>query len=110
MPKNPRPAPAGVSLYLPATPTTQDAQDAQADRIAMKNLVRSSLEQPAAMQMDKRKRVPVAEALGDMVEDDEFWRFQARSLAVFASEGATLSFRLRWSGASRRRSWPRRSR
>ena len=82
---------ACLSLYLPTTPITQDAQ---ADRIAMKNLVRSGLEQLAAMQVDKRTLAPIEEALGDMVEDDEFWRFQARSLAVFASEGETLSFRL----------------
>ena len=34
------------------------------------------------------------EALADLVDDDEFWRFQARSLAVLATPEETLTFRL----------------
>jgi hypothetical protein len=33
-------------------------------------------------------------AFADLVEDSEFWRFQARSLAVFATPGATITYRL----------------
>ncbi len=84
-------SPASLSIYLPTTPLTQDAQ---ADRIAFKNLVRTGLDKLAAVNVDKRSLVAIEEALSDLSEDDEFWRFQANSLAVFATAEETLTFRL----------------
>src|SRR5262249_52546267 len=34
------------------------------------------------------------DSLADLADDAEFWRFQARSLAIFATPGATTTFRL----------------
>ena len=84
-------SPACLSIYLPTTPITQEAQ---ADRIALKNLVRSGLEQLAAANADKRAIAAMDEALADLVDDHDFWRFQANSLAVFARADETLTFRL----------------
>ena len=84
-------SPACLSLYLPTTPVTQDAQ---ADRIAFKNLVRTGLDQLASGGIDKRSTKAIDEALSDLLDDDEFWRFQANSLAVFATADETLTFRL----------------
>ena len=36
----------------------------------------------------------ITEQLHDLVDDDEFWRFQAHSLAVFATPENLLTFRL----------------
>ena len=36
----------------------------------------------------------IEESLADLADDDEFWRFQARSLAVLATAAETLTFRL----------------
>ncbi|MBK6558474.1 MAG: hypothetical protein IPL15_22565 [Comamonadaceae bacterium] len=84
-------SPACLSLYLPTTPVTQDAQ---ADRIAFKNLIRAGLDQLASGGIDKRSTKAIDEALSDLLDDDEFWRFQANSLAVFATAEETLTFRL----------------
>ena len=93
---------ACVSIYLPTTPLTQDAQ---ADRIALKNLAASAVEQLRSLGTAKAELAAIEEALADLVDDDEFWRFQAHSLAVLATAlglaGAidtvadeTLTFRL----------------
>ncbi len=84
-------SPACLSICLPTTPITQDAQ---ADRIALKNLLRTGLEQLAAVQADKHAIAAIEESLDDLIDDDEFWRFQANSLVVYATADETLTFRL----------------
>lgn len=84
-------APASVSIYLPTTPVTEKAQ---ADRIALKNLGRTGLEQLRAANADSRTLAAIEESIDDLVEDDAFWAFQARSLAVFVTPEQTLTFRL----------------
>ncbi|CAK6691259.1 hypothetical protein [Synechococcus sp. CBW1107] len=81
--------PARVSLVLPTTPLTQEAQ---ADRIALKNLAGEAIEQLAAH--DKREVLVIEELLHDLIDDDDFWEVQANSLAVFVSPEGLRSFRL----------------
>jgi hypothetical protein len=81
--------PARVSLYLPTTPLTQQAQ---ADRIALKNLVGDALAQLA--DHDKREVRALEELLLDLVDDDDFWAVQANGLAVFATPTGLRTFRL----------------
>lgn len=83
--------PSCLSIYLPTTPITQDAQ---ADRIALKNLARQGLEQLTQIGIPKHERDTIDEALGDLIDDDEFWRFQANTLAVLVTPAETLTFRL----------------
>ena len=80
-----------VSIYLPTTPQTQDTQ---ADRIALKNLARDAMGQLEAAGADKRRCAELAEHLDDLVDDDEFWRFQARSLAILATPEHVRTFRV----------------
>jgi Bacterial archaeo-eukaryotic release factor family 11 len=80
-----------VSAYVPTSPITQEAQ---ADRIELKNLVATAIEQMQAAGADRRAVVDVRESLDAIVEDDDFWAEQARSLAVFASPAAVRTFRL----------------
>lgn len=79
-----------VSIYLPTTPLTQDAQ---ADRIALKNLSRAGLEQMEEAGTRKQDIVAVGEALDDLIDDDEFWKYQARSLAIFATPDRVVTYR-----------------
>ncbi len=81
--------PGRVSLYLPTTPLTQQAQ---ADRIALKNLAGEALRQLAGH--DKRETRALAEHLDDLVDDDAFWQHQAHSLAIFATPAGVRTFRL----------------
>jgi hypothetical protein len=80
-----------VSAYLPTSPITQDAQ---ADRIELKNLVAEASDQMEATGDDRRATSGVRDSLYALVDDDDFWREQARSLAVFASPGGLRTFRL----------------
>jgi Bacterial archaeo-eukaryotic release factor family 11 len=80
-----------ASLFLPTTPLTQDAA---ADRIALKNLVQRVTGELTAKRFDKRRIAALEEHLADLVDDDEFWRFQAHSLAVLATPDSLRSYRL----------------
>jgi hypothetical protein len=81
--------PVRVSLYLPTTPLTQQAQ---ADRVAFRNLAGEALAQLA--DHDKREVRALEELLLDLVDDDDFWDTQANGLAVFATPAGLRSFRL----------------
>jgi hypothetical protein len=83
--------PACVSLYLPTTPLTQEAQ---ADRIALGNLARDAIEQLRAGGRDAASIQAIAGQLDDLAADDDFWAYQARSLAVFVTPANLLTFRL----------------
>jgi Bacterial archaeo-eukaryotic release factor family 11 len=80
-----------VSIYLPTTPVTQDAQ---AERIELKNLAAEAAQQLARAGADRREVAEVREAIDELVADDDFWAEQARTLAVFASPGHLETFRL----------------
>jgi Bacterial archaeo-eukaryotic release factor family 11 len=80
-----------VSIYLPTTPVSQEAA---ADRIELKNLARQALHQLEAAKADKRRVAALKEHLDDLLDDDEFWRFQARSLAVLATPDGVQTFRV----------------
>lgn len=83
-------APATVSIYLATTPESSG----EAERIAYRNGVRDALAQ--LNDVGKEDLGGLADQLS-VLEDDgsvEFWRHQARSLAVFATPTSLRSFRL----------------
>ena len=83
-------APAVVSIYLETTPESPG----EAERIAYKNGVREALAQLGTV--DRQDLAGLEEQLAVLEDDDaeEFWRHQARSLAVFATSTSLRSFRL----------------
>lgn len=83
--------PALVSIYLPTTPITPQAE---ADRIAFKNLAAEAAEELRAAGAAAAERESIAEALEDLHDDERFWELQAHSLAVFAGPDWLRSFRL----------------
>lgn len=84
-------AAASVTLYVPTTPLSQDAQ---ADRIAMANLARDALARVEAAGPPRGAVAALREHLDAIAEDDALWRLQARTLAVFATPDRALAFRL----------------
>jgi hypothetical protein len=80
-----------LSIYLPTTPRTQEAQG---DRIALKNLLREGLAQIAAAGADIRTARPIEAAVEEVIADDAFWAEQANSLALFVTPSKLRSFRL----------------
>ncbi|GAA3100289.1 hypothetical protein GCM10010464_74690 [Pseudonocardia yunnanensis] len=83
--------PGCVSIYLPTSVITQDAQ---ASRIELKNLAATAIEQMQASGIVPTVIASMRDGLGDLVDDDDFWAVQARSLAVFASADRMRTFRL----------------
>jgi Bacterial archaeo-eukaryotic release factor family 11 len=80
-----------VSLYVPTTPLNQDAQ---AERIELKNLVAEAVEQIEAAGGERRTVSEVREPVDELLDDDDFWKEQARSLAVFTSPAGMRTYRL----------------
>jgi hypothetical protein len=80
-----------VSIYLPTSPLTQEAQ---ASRIELKNLAGEAIGQLEAADADRRGIEEIREALDELVDDEDFWTEQARSLALFASPAGARTFRL----------------
>lgn len=83
--------PACVSIYVPTSAITRDAQAA---RIELKNLAATAVKQLEAAQVDAIAVAGARERLADLVDDDDYWAEQARSLAVFASTAGFWTFRL----------------
>jgi len=81
----------GVSLFLPTTPVTLDTD---ADRIQLKNLAKEAISQLEAAGADKRRVGPLAEALDDLVDDAEFWRYQANGLVIYATPDNLRTYRV----------------
>lgn len=80
-----------VSIYLRTTPVTRATAG---DRIELKNLAKSGVHQLEAAGADKRRVSALSEHLDDLVDDDEFWRFQAHSLAILATPDNIRTFRI----------------
>ncbi|KKB07275.1 hypothetical protein [Devosia chinhatensis] len=82
---------ASVSIYLETTPITQDIEKS---RIALGNLGKQALAQLSDAGLDKRRLAALGEHLDDLGEDEDFWRHQAHSLAIFATPESIRTFRL----------------
>lgn len=82
---------SSVSLYLP---TGRLPDEGRAAQIELKNLAAEALDQLRASGEDKRVVGGIETLLGDLAADDEFWSFQAVSLAVFVSPTGLRTFRL----------------
>lgn len=80
-----------VSIYLPTTPITSDAE---AEQIRFKNLVSAVGEQLEAGNLGRGVASSIVASLEELVDDDEYWQHQANSLAVFANKDRMLTFRL----------------
>jgi hypothetical protein len=80
-----------VSIYLRTTPLTQQAQ---ADRIELKNLLKAAVAELEAGGTAKRAIWPIEQAVEAVIADDGFWATQANSLALFVTPERIRSFRL----------------
>jgi LmbE family N-acetylglucosaminyl deacetylase len=84
-------ADACVSLYVPTTPVSTETQ---ASRIELRNLFDAATTELTNADFDKRRLASLSELIQDAIEDDEFWRFQANSLAILATPDHIQTFRL----------------
>lgn len=82
---------AALSIYLPTSPLTQETHH---DRLVFKNQIRDGLEKLESSGVGSDDMKAIGEALEEIEDDEDFWRFQARSLAVLVTPGKTVTFRL----------------
>jgi hypothetical protein len=82
---------ASVSFYLRTTPETQNIGTS---RIELGNLLRDAVTQLEAVSTEKRTIWPIQEQVNDLLDDVDFWEFQANSLAIFVTPNSLRSFRL----------------
>jgi hypothetical protein len=80
-----------VSIYIPTTPLSQETAH---DRIELKNMVKSAEQQLHDAGADKREIAATVEHIDDLIDDEEFWRFQARGLAILATPESARTFRI----------------
>jgi hypothetical protein len=83
--------PLCVSLYVPTSPLSQEAQGG---RIELKTLTANAVGQLEEAGAARRAVGELREPLDELVDDNGFWAEQARSLAVFAAPGGVRTFRL----------------
>jgi len=81
----------GVSIFLPTTPV---GPPTDADRIALKQLAREAIVRLQAAGADQRRVCALSEELDDLIDDSEFWRFQAQGLAIYATPDNLRTFRV----------------
>ncbi|HVT00535.1 MAG TPA: hypothetical protein VHE08_08475 [Solirubrobacterales bacterium] len=80
-----------VSIYLPTSPITPEADAA---RIAFKNLAAEAVAELRAGGLGATEREAIEGELDDLHDDHGFWAVQAHSLAVFADPRGLRTFRL----------------
>jgi len=82
--------PWSVSIYLPTDPASRG----DAERIELKNLAAEAVRQLRQAGAGRNDVDAIEEEVADLVDDDEFWRYQARSLAVFLTPTTSTTYRL----------------
>lgn len=83
--------PSSVTLYLPSTPITAEADAA---RIELKNMARDAIQQLEQRGNNTDQVQAIEQLLHGLADDSEFWRYQANSLAVFVTPDHIRSYRL----------------
>jgi hypothetical protein len=80
-----------VSIVLPTTPVTPDTD---VDRLQLRALTEEAISQLEAAGTERGAVADLQEAFANLIDDDEFWRFQARSLLVYATPESVITYRL----------------
>ncbi|TCZ66878.1 baeRF11 domain-containing protein [Roseicella aquatilis] len=80
-----------VTIVLRTTPLTQAAQ---ADRIALRNLLDTALAEVEALEAGPRLARAIRQPVEALIEDDAFWAEQANSLVLCLTPEGMRSFRL----------------
>ncbi|MFI1918068.1 hypothetical protein [Nocardia sp. NPDC020380] len=76
-----------VSIY---TPTEVDTPTPDKNRVAFENQVKQALE----LVTDKGARETLAEEFADLIDDEDYWRYQSRTLAVHATPDGMRTYRV----------------
>src|SRR6516162_1053987 len=78
-----------VSIYV----ATDPASPGEAERIDFRNLATEAVPRLRDAGARASDLGPLQEEMADLVDDEAFWRYQARSLATFATPESLVTFR-----------------
>jgi hypothetical protein len=81
---------SSVSIYVPTDPTSSG----DAARIEFGNLADEAVRQLRDSGTPRTEVLAIEDGVTSLAEDGVFWRFQARSLAVFLTPNSLVTFRL----------------
>lgn len=81
---------ACVSIYLRTDPVSHG----DAERTEFRTMAADAVRQLADAGVSKAELASIEEYVADLVDDDELWRYQARSMAVFITPEESAVFRL----------------
>ncbi len=84
-------APWCVSIYVPTSNVTQDAE---IGRLEFKNAASAAVEQLEQRGAAREDIAELRESLDELHDDDTFWAYQAHSLALFATARGVRTYRL----------------
>jgi len=84
-------SPLSVSIYAPSTPI---GAQVGASRLEFKNLIKEAVAQLEQSGAASDQVEAITEELDDILDDDEFWQEQSRSIAVFATPQLCRTYRL----------------
>ena len=82
--------PASVSIYVATAP----ASSGDAERIELRNLAAEAVRQLEEAAVRRPDVAAIEESVAAISDDEAFWRYQARSLALFVTPAASSAFRL----------------
>jgi hypothetical protein len=82
--------PASVSIYVPTDPVSANV----AERVELRNLGTAAVGKLRDAGVASRQLGVIEEELADLLDEEEFWRYQARSLATFLTPELLYTFRL----------------
>src|SRR5262245_62029119 len=82
--------PSSVSIHLPTDPTAPG----ETERIELRNLAGEASRQLEHAGASNADIAAIGDELADLVDDDELWRYLARSLAVLVTPTTSTTFRL----------------
>jgi hypothetical protein len=83
-------SPGSVSIYLPTDP----ASSGEAERIELKTLAAQASSQLDDAGADAKALRRFEDEIDYVYDDEDFWQYQARTLALFAAPDRLITFRL----------------
>jgi len=82
---------ACISIYLPTTPVSRETEQS---RINLGNLVKKAVTQLEGAGFDKKRIASLQTQFADLLADDEFWNYQANTLAILATPDSLHTYRM----------------
>ena len=82
---------ASISIYLATTPISRETEHT---RVTLNNLIKKALKKLEAAGLEKPRIQLLQQQFDDLLADQNFWDYQANSLAILATPDSIRTYRL----------------